>query len=162
MKLLVFLDNLIDKIESLFIIIAVIMMVILSFLQVILRNLFSFGIPGTEELLRHLVFWIGLIGASLLTKEGRHIKIDILARALPGRIENIRGIVVNLVSAIIAGILLKTTFTFIGTEREFNESGTLFLFRVPVWVLQIVIPVTFSLMAFRYTLKVIEKLREYF
>jgi len=160
MKFLKFFDSIIEFVETWFIILCVILMIFFSFIQVFLRNLFSSGIPGTDELLRHMVFWTGLAGASLLTKEGRHIKIDVLARALPERLENIRFLTTNLVSAIISGVLFKTSLEFLLVEREFAESATLFLFHVPIWILQIAIPLTFLMMTIRYTFKIIDKFME--
>lgn len=162
MKFFKFLDGIIDFIETWFIISCVILMLFFSFLQVILRNIFSTGIPGTDELLRHMVFWTGLAGASLLTKEGRHIKIDVLARTLPGRLEGLRVLIINLVSAGISIILLRTSFTFIGIEKDFGESATLFIFHIPIWILQIVMPIVFLMMTFRFLLKVLESALEYF
>ncbi len=162
MKFFRFIDRIIDLIETWFIISSVILMLFFSFLQVILRNLFSTGIPGTDELLRHMVFWTGLAGASLLTKEGRHIKIDALAKALPEPLEGLRVLITNLLSAGISIMLFKTSLTFLGIERDFGESATLFIFRIPVWILQIVIPLTFLMMSFRFLLKVLDKILEYF
>ncbi len=162
MKPLRFIDKIIDLIETWFIISSVILMLFFSFLQVILRNLFSTGIPGTDELLRHMVFWTGLAGASLLTKDGRHIKIDALAKALPERLEGLRVLIINLLSAGISIILFRTSLTFLGIEREFGESATLFIFHIPIWILQIVIPLTFLMMSFRFLLKVLERTLEYF
>lgn len=137
-------------------------MLFFSFLQVILRNIFSSGIPGTDEFLRHMVFWTGLVGASLLTKTGRHIKIDVLAKVLPDRLEGLRIVIINLVSAGISIILFRTSFTFLGIEKDFGESATLFIFHIPIWILQIVIPLTFLMMSCRFLLKVMDRTLEYF
>lgn len=162
MKLLRLVDSIIDFIETWFIIFSVVLMLFFSFLQVILRNIFSSGIPGTDELLRHMVFWTGLAGASLLTKEGRHIKIDVLARALPPRIEIFRAVLIDIVCTLVSFILFKTSLQFISIEREFGESATLFIFHVPIWTLQLVIPLTFFMMSFRYILRTIKTIVEYF
>lgn len=162
MKLLRLVDSIIDFIETWFIIFSVVLMLFFSFLQVILRNIFSSGIPGTDELLRHMVFWTGLAGASLLTKEGRHIKIDVLARALPPRIEIFRAVLIDIVCTLLSFILFKTSLQFISIEREFGESATLFIFHVPIWTLQLVIPLTFFMMSFRYILRTIKTIVEYF
>ncbi len=162
MKFFKFLDSIIDFIETWFIISSVILMLFFSFMQVILRNIFSTGIPGTDEFLRHLVFWTGLAGASLLTKEGRHIKIDVLAKALPERLEGLRVLIINLVSAGISIILFRTSLTFLGIEKDFGESATLFIFHIPIWTLQIAMPIVFLMMSFRFLLKFLEKTLEFF
>ena len=54
----------------------------LAFLQIFLRNVFTTGLAWGDLVLRNLVLWIGFIGATLATREGKHINIDILSRSL--------------------------------------------------------------------------------
>ena len=66
-------------------VVIVLFMVVLAFLQVLLRNIFDQSFLWGDPLLRHLVLWVGFIGASLATREEKHINIDVLGRALKGR-----------------------------------------------------------------------------
>ena len=55
-------------------------------LQIILRNVFATGLVWGDDLLRHGVLWISILGASRATLEKKHIRIDLLPRVLPARI----------------------------------------------------------------------------
>jgi C4-dicarboxylate transporter DctQ subunit len=55
---------------------AVLQMVLLCFLQVVLRYCFSLGFAWGEELLRFEVVLVAFIGAGLCVKNGAHIGVD--------------------------------------------------------------------------------------
>ncbi|MFQ5804565.1 MAG: TRAP transporter small permease, partial [Candidatus Methylomirabilales bacterium] len=70
-------DDFLAKLEQILIVTILTVTVLLAFLQVLLRNLGGIGLPWVEILLRNLVLWLGMAGASLATKQGRHIRIDV-------------------------------------------------------------------------------------
>ena len=80
-------NNYLAKFEEWLLVVIVLFMVILAFLQVILRNIFAENLMWGDPLLRHLVLWVGFIGASLATKENKHINIDAMSRFLKGRMK---------------------------------------------------------------------------
>ncbi len=55
-------------------------MIVLASTQILLRNLFDSGFVWIDPLLRVLVLWLGLIGATVATRNNRHIRIDLLTR----------------------------------------------------------------------------------
>ena len=52
-------------------------LVLFSLYQIVLRNFFFTGIIWGDNLLRHLVLWIGFLGACRATAEGKHIQIEL-------------------------------------------------------------------------------------
>lgn len=153
MKFINSIDNLLAKIESFFLITILLSMILLAFLQVILRNFFSTSILWGDTLLRHLVLWIGFIGASLATKETRHINIDALSRLLSKPAKKISAIIANLFAAIVCFFLMKASITFLTYEKE---SGSTLFADIPVWIFQIIIAIGFGLMMLRFLLHAIE------
>lgn len=153
MKIINSINNIIAKIESVFLITILFSMILLAFLQVILRNFFSTSILWGDTLLRHLVLWIGFIGASLATKETRHINIDALSRMLSKPAKKISAIIVNLFAAIVCFFLTKASITFLTYEKE---SGSTLFADIPVWIFQIIIAIGFGLMMLRFLLHALE------
>ncbi|MEJ2722735.1 MAG: TRAP transporter small permease subunit [bacterium] len=49
-------------------------------LQIVLRNFFHTGLIWADPLMRHIVLWLGCMGAVLATSRMRHISIDIFTR----------------------------------------------------------------------------------
>jgi len=76
-------DETIDRVEQTLLVTFLGFMILIAFLQIVLRNFFNTGLSGGDPLLRNLVLWIGFIGATLATREGKHINIDVVSRWLP-------------------------------------------------------------------------------
>ncbi len=125
-------------------------MILLAFLQIVLRNVFSSGISWGDPLVRYLVLWVGFIGASLATKEGKHITIEIFSRWLSGRGRQYLKAISNLISVIICGLLVFAGWTFVQNEAQIG--GATFL-QIPAWIPQIIIPATFTFMTLRFLLR---------
>lgn len=141
-------DEALGRAEKWFVVVMLSMMILLAFLQIILRNAFSSGIAWGDPLVRYLVLWVGFIGASLATKEGKHIIIEVFSRWLSGSSSRYLKATSHLVSAFICGLLAFAGWTFVQNEAQMG--GTTFL-NIPVWIPQIIIPVTFALMALRFS-----------
>jgi TRAP-type C4-dicarboxylate transport system permease small subunit len=143
------LDRIIGHIEKVLLSMMLSTMIIVAFLQIVLRNFFDTGLPWGDSFVRYLVLWVGFIGAALATREGSHINIDVLSQWLPGVSRTVNRLLVNLFSCFICTTLAYASVVFIRNERLLG--GTVF-FDLPVWVLQLVLPATFALMALRYAM----------
>jgi C4-dicarboxylate transporter DctQ subunit len=73
------LDEAIDRVETAIVVLFISAMLVIAFLQIFLRNVFTTGLTWGDLILRNLVLWIGFIGATLATREGKHINIDAAA-----------------------------------------------------------------------------------
>lgn len=154
-KLIIWLNTILAKIETFFLIIILLTMILLAFLQVILRNFFSTSILWGDTVLRHLVLWIAFIGASLATKESRHINIDALSRLLSQSTKRVIGIIVNLFASAVCLCLLKASIIFLQSEKA---SGSTLFAAIPTWLFQIVIAIGFGLMTLRFLIHVFENI----
>lgn len=147
-------DDYLARIEGTLIVFFLSVMIILSFGQVILRNVFNEGIPWADIFLRQLVLWVGFLGASLAAREGRHISIDFLPNFLSPFWRAVSKIIVQGVTGVIAAFLAWSAWKFVQFERE--GAATLF-FDLPVWVFQTILPLSFGLIAVRFLLHAVEE-----
>lgn len=154
-KTLKLIDKSLSLVENSLIVIIVTIMVFLSFFQVFLRNFFDYGILWGDIFLRHLVLWVGFIGASLATRDEKHINIDVLGRISPPKILPYIRNVVDLVTMAVCIALAKAGYVFLQYEIEAN---TILFNDVPAWIFQMIIPIGFALIAFRFLLKILERL----
>ena len=152
MKFLYLLDERISRLEQILIATLLTAMILISFSQIVLRNFFDTGIAWGDALVRYLVVWVGFIGAAIAAKEDKHITIDVLARWITGAGESIIQAISHFSSAAICGLLTWAGIKFIRFEAEMG--GTAFL-NLPIWVPELIIPITFGLMTLRYTLRLI-------
>ncbi len=154
MKFLFTFDRILAKIESFILVSTLGLMISMAFLQVILRNFFSAGIIWGDIFLRHLVLWLGFLGASLATRENRHINIDVFSRLLSGNYRRWVSFITNLFSAFISGLLSRAAYVFIRDERA--AETTLFL-DIPLWLFISIILIGFIIITFRFLIKAVTR-----
>jgi C4-dicarboxylate transporter DctQ subunit len=150
-------DATIDRIEQTLIVTFLGFMILIAFLQIILRNFFFTGLDWGDSLLRNLVLWIGFIGATLATREGKHINIDVVSRWLPALGKNAVTLMTHLFSFLICCLLTYAALKFIKNEAQMGSKTFL---NLPAWVPEMILPMTFSLMTFRFGLRSMKNLSE--
>jgi TRAP-type C4-dicarboxylate transport system permease small subunit len=139
-----------DRLEEILLVSLVVGMLLLGFLQILFRNLISVGIVWIDSLVRHLVLWIALLGASIATRENRHITIDVLSgRLAPGRYSRLQG-AVQLFSAAVCFLLVLPAVRFV--QNDYVAGKTL-AFGIPLWVAQAVMPAMMLVMGVRFFLQ---------
>jgi len=151
MKILLRFDTVLTRIEGALLVLFLSVMVVLSFVQVVLRNGFSESLLWGDILLRHLVLWIGFVGAALATSKDRHINIDAITRFLTPRLKGIAKIVTNLFAATVCYFLFRASLTFLG--NELSDSSTVYG-EISALYSQIIIPVGFSLIILHFLIRI--------
>jgi len=150
-------DEAIDRVEQTLIVTFLGFMILIAFLQIILRNFFSTGLDWGDQLLRNLVLWIGFIGATLATREGKHINIDVVSRWLPSLGKNIVILITHLFSFFVCCGLTYAALKFIKNEVQMENMTFL---NIPAWIPEMILPMTFGLMTFRFGLRSFKDLSE--
>ena len=155
MTLIKKLNDYLSSIESAIIVVLVLFMIVLSFSQVAMRNLFSSGITWADICLRHIVLWVGFIGASLATQQGRHITIDVITKFLSPTWKAAADVLTSLVSFAFGIVFIFSSIDFVKSEYEAQSIAFL---GIPFWVIQLIIPIGFGLISLRFFIKVVEDL----
>jgi TRAP-type C4-dicarboxylate transport system permease small subunit len=161
-------DNALARLEGWLIVGFLWIMVILTFVQVILRALYTHArlewanqwmahLDWSETLVRLLVLWLAFLGASLLSRENKHIKIDLFAAVLPRRWLPLREFFLSAAAVVISAIMLKVCIGYVSLEKTFG--GTLFL-GVPGWIGQLIMPLGFGVILFRFLLRAFRQAAE--
>jgi C4-dicarboxylate transporter DctQ subunit len=149
------LDEAIERLEQVFLVTFLGGIILLAFLQIVLRNFFSTGLDWGDSLVRNLVLWIGFIGATLATKEGKHINIDLISRILPSRGKKAVALIIHLFSFLICCALTYAALKFIKNEAQMGHRTFL---GIPTWIPELILPMTFGLMTFRFGLRFLNTL----
>jgi C4-dicarboxylate transporter DctQ subunit len=148
-------DEIIDRAEQILLVVLLSSMIVIAFLQIVLRNLFSTGLAWGDPLVRNLVLWIGFIGAALATREGKHINIDVVSRWMPPLGKGLAEFLTELFSFFICGLLTFAALKFIKNEAQM---GNVAFLEIPAWIPEIILPVVFGLMALRFGLRSLKDL----
>lgn len=150
MKLLHTIDRFLNRVEGALVVLFLTVMILMSFLQVVLRNVFSGGIIWGDILLRHLVLWIGFLGAALATSENRHISIDALTRFLSPRLKSVMRIITQLFAAAVCVFLAAAAVRMVSSDIAYPQE--LFL-GIPEWYSELIMPGGFALLAIHFLIR---------
>lgn len=158
MKLLKELNDVISKIENFLLVFFILLMILLSFSQVILRNFFSIGLNWADIGLRNMVLWVSFIGASLAANKNRHITIDVVTKFLPLRWKTATNIVTNGFSFLVTVVFIWASARFVLSEYEAKNIAFLGVY---FWMLECIIPMGFFFISIRFFLKVVEDIQSF-
>lgn len=112
-----------DKLEEVLLVIMFVVMVLVIFLQVIMRYGFNSSLSWSEELGKFLFVWISWFGISIGSKRGEHIKITMLVDKLSPRGAQIANIVSELVVLGICAITAYYGATLVVSEQNVFYAG---------------------------------------
>jgi len=132
-------------------------MIILAAAQIIMRNLFDTGLSWGDEALRLMVLWVTMLGAVAAARDRRHIVVDVLSRMLPKGAQVWSAFIVDGFSAGVTGTLAWYAAVFVGDSKEF---GDLLLNDLPAWPFQLILPLAFALIAYRFGIWCLRHLRD--
>jgi TRAP-type C4-dicarboxylate transport system permease small subunit len=139
-----------EQLEELLLVCLVLGMVALGAAQILFRNVISIGLVWIDPLLSHLVMWVALLGASIATRENRHIVIQILPERLPATVRRCIKGGLQLFSALVCFFLVYPAVQFILNDyrpRKYLALG------IPLWVSQTVMPAMWLVLGIRFMLQ---------
>lgn len=118
-------------------------LLVLGCTQVVLRNVFDSSLLWADPVLRASVLWIGLLGAVAAARDARHIRVDLVKRWLGGWPRAVIEAFTAGLAAAVAGVIAWHGGRMVLDELAYATPGDF----LPAWVLQLVIPISFGLMA---------------
>lgn len=136
------------RIENLILALVFAVMLFLAAGQILQRNVTGGGAVWTDELLRNLVLWIALLGAMAASRTTRHIGIDVITRFLPPRLAKAVQSLTMLCTSGICAVIGYYSWVFVRDERTYG--GTALGGGVPSWVVLVILPAGFAVIALRY------------
>ncbi len=132
-------------------------MALLSFGQIILREVFETGVIWADELVRLSVLWLAMVGAIAATRDDRHIRIDALSHLLPPVAVSLIRMIVDLFAAVVCAALAWHTWRYLQVEIEFEDTV---LVDTPAWIAHVVVPAAMALTAYRFAVLAVRRLVE--
>lgn len=149
-KTINFIDRCLNKATSHTLVFTILIMLLFSVVSILLR-FFNISFLWIEPFVRHLVFLSIFLGGIIATGKGTHIGIDIIGKFLEGKglfkIKRIITLITNIISFVTLFWLAYASISFVKVELEF---GKIIFFGIHSGVLVMIIPIGFSLIAFRF------------
>ena len=124
--------KIIDNIEEIVVIIALAVMTVLTFSNVVTRYIFNFSMNFAEEISTYSFVLLSLFGASIALKRGAHLGFTLLAEHVPAIVARI----FEVISAL-CGVLFSAVIFWYGIQMTITQfqRGQLSLgVQVPEWI----------------------------
>ena len=118
------------------------------FANVVARYVFNWGFPWAEELVRYEIVWMVFLGGSAAARQGLHIGVDIVVKFAPRPLRKTTEALINLISLVFCLLVLFYGAKLIIQTRMFGQVSP--ALQVPMWLVQLAIPVGGGLMALRF------------
>ncbi len=119
---------------------------ILPLLEILLRRAFQSGISGATAIQQHLTLVISLLGGMLAARDGRLLSLSTLSQFLKGRWQIMARVYSSAVAAAISLFLCVAAAQLVASERE---GGNLVAYQIPIWAVQLIMPVGFAVIGLR-------------
>ena len=137
------------RIEDISLVVMLSAMIVLASVQILLRNAFDSGLVWADPMLRIMVLWLSMIGASIASRHNNHIRIDLLSRFCSNRTNLRIQAVVNLFTAVVCLLIAWHGTRWVHWEYADQMSG---FASIPAWLLEVIIPISFALIGIRFGL----------
>jgi TRAP-type C4-dicarboxylate transport system permease small subunit len=145
-----------DRIEDAVLALLLGALILLSCIQIALRNLFGAGVDWIGPCVRYLVFWLGLLGALAAARRGQHIAIDAVSLVLGPRARAALAAATAAFAALVCALVAQQGARLVALDRE---AGTLAFAALPAWCFEVAIPFCFGAMALCYAWRSAASLR---
>lgn len=120
----------------------------------LLLLLFPSSVPGAQKFALGLMLWAGMLGASLATRERRHIVLDPIVKKLEGADKNrVAGLGGFVAGAFCFFIFVLGVLQLGGEVRDWSDGDGVGVYPslpIPMWIATLAIPATFLVMALRF------------
>ncbi len=144
------------EVENLLVSLALAALVLLPLGEIVLRKVFQTGISGATAFQQHLTLLIGLLGGALAAREGRLLTLSTLMDFLKGQGQVFARVFSSAFAAGISVFLCVAAAQLVQTEME---AGKILAYGIPLWTIQLVMPVSFGVIALRVLWRAAESWR---
>lgn len=142
------LNRILNNGEEIFISVALLLISMVVFVNVVMRYGFAASTVWTEELTRYTIIWITFIGGSVCVRENYHPKVEALVMRIPA---NMKWIVTLTIA--ITGVLFSAAMTIYGWQLVSSALTTGHVTATglaPMFIPLMGLPLGGALMAIRY------------
>jgi TRAP-type C4-dicarboxylate transport system permease small subunit len=145
------------KLENALLILFLLSIIVLAVVQIVMRNFFDAGLFWAESYLRTSVLWIALLGAMIGSRNGEHLSIDFFVHKLTEKSRTVIQRLTDLFTALLC--FGMTYYSSLFLYSEYQDGSKAFAV-VPNWLCEIIIPITFAVIAGRYLVAALFNLRQ--
>jgi tripartite ATP-independent transporter DctM subunit len=132
--------------ENLFLVVALGAMLLLPVVEILMRMIFKTGISGSSAIVQHLTLIVGMLGGAIAARDGRLLALSPVQSLLKGRAKAAARVFSGGFGAAISFFLFLASLQYV---LALKPLGKTLVYGVPIWVIQLFLPVGFGLVALR-------------
>ncbi|WP_339061034.1 TRAP transporter small permease [Tepidibacillus marianensis] len=136
-----------NKLEEVFVILALALAVIVAFVEVILRQ-FGTSLGYSFELVNYLLIWVGLIGASIGVRENVHLGVDLVIKSFEAKTQKAILLFGNFISAFFSFVIAYLGYLHVLDVLNLGQLSP--EMEMPLFIPRSLIPIAFGLMGIRF------------
>ncbi len=149
------LDKIVEKIENYVCIVTLVVMLLLTFANVVSRFLLHFSLSFTEEIVTGLFVIASLAGTSVAVRNESHLGLDFVIGFMPELIQRILSLAAILLAIIMCGVMFYYGILMVAQEMFLQQvSATM---QWPEWIYGMTVPLGAGILVLRYFLALIGK-----
>jgi C4-dicarboxylate transporter, DctQ subunit len=137
-----------DKVEKLIAVVFISAIVIIVFSGTIARYLFENPLFGADRLATYLMVWLGFLGFQMAVSKMRHIEIEAVKSKMKPKVKYLMSMFTSLLAAAFLLIFFSLSLDFMNASKELGDKDI--VLEIPLWIIILIIPVSFGVSAIRY------------
>jgi len=134
------------RVEDVALAIVLAAMMFVPILEIVLRKTIAQGISNAPALVQHFTLIAGMIGAAIAAREERLLRLGSLEALLKPAWRPAARFASRVVAGVVTVVLCWASADFVISERV---SAATLAYDIPVWVIQLILPIGFALIAWR-------------
>ena len=132
--------------ENLLLVVPLVAMLLLPVVEIILRNAFKTGISDSSAIVQHLTLIVGMLGGAIAARDRRLLALSPVQALLHGRARAAAQIFTSGFAAAITFFLFLASLQYV---LEMRPLGQILVYGIPIWVIQLILPIGFGLVLLR-------------
>ena len=132
--------------EDMLVVLSLAALMALPLAEVLFRAFSLTGLSGSSSFVQHFTLLVGMFGGAIAAREGRLLALSTVTTFLKGRYKTAAMIYSGSVAVAISVLLCDASVKFLLTEKA---GGKALAFGIPIWVIQLILPLSFGLIAIR-------------
>lgn len=149
--------NLIRQWDGLLAGVLLLLAIFLVFLEIILRGVFATSLMGVDQVASFFVVWSAFLGGSFAISKNLHVRVDLLAHCLPDRAAKVMEVAV-LTTCVGYSFVLTYSGVLLVEESLLLMEVTNGFLRIPMWIPQLVMPLSGVLYTCRFAARLFQLL----
>ena len=134
------------RVEDVILAITLALMMFLPVIEIALRKLFNEGISNAPAIVQHLALVAGMVGAAIAARDNRLLALGTAEAMMKPSWRPAARFIARSIAAAITAVLCWAAIGFV--RNEFSSASRL-AYGIPVWVIQLILPIGFAMISWR-------------